>query len=99
MVGKIPKGLPSFTAPHFDSFKDFAHLLPTAAEIAFVSYVGNIALGKLFARKHGYAISSSMEMVSLGLCNLGTSFMPSSSLPSGPPDGNLGPVPVSSSGM
>ncbi len=55
-----------------------AGLLPGALAVAVVSYIGQIALGQLYARKNGQPdVDSSRELLALGLANLLTSFVPS----------------------
>uniref|UniRef100_A0A914WW38 STAS domain-containing protein n=1 Tax=Plectus sambesii TaxID=2011161 RepID=A0A914WW38_9BILA len=73
VVDHIPTGIPSLSLPHFD-------LLPTvfrdAVEIAIVSFVVTISMGKLFAKRHRYRIDSSQELYAMGITSAVSSLFP-----------------------
>lgn len=49
-------------------------LAPDAFIVAFVAYVTTFSLGKIFAKKHGYQVSSNQELIALGSANIFSSF-------------------------
>lgn len=78
IVGAIPDGLPSITLPPV-RYESMTALLPTAITLALVQFMTITSLSNLFAKRHGYLVDSSQELVSLGASNITGSFF--SSLP------------------
>jgi MFS superfamily sulfate permease-like transporter len=70
IVGDIPAGLPSLTFPDVTA-GEFLKLAPGAAGILLVAFAESVAAARNYAKKHGYDISSSQEMIALGVANLG----------------------------
>ncbi|XP_029946907.1 solute carrier family 26 member 6, like 1 [Salarias fasciatus] len=66
VVGEIPSGLSSPTAPDVSIFGE---VIGDAFALAIVGYAISISLGKTFALKHGYKVDSNQELVALGLSN------------------------------
>jgi len=66
LVGHIPKGLPSFTAP---SFALAAQLWPGALGIALMSFTESIAAGRTFATDHEPSPQANKELLATGLAN------------------------------
>jgi SulP family sulfate permease len=68
LVGHIPQGLPSFTAPSLD----LAVLLwPGALGIALMSFTETIAAGRAFARSDEPSLQANRELLATGLANVG----------------------------
>ncbi len=68
LVGHIPQGLPSFTAPSLD----LAVLLwPGALGIALMSFTETIAAGRAFARSDEPSLKANRELLATGLANVG----------------------------
>jgi SulP family sulfate permease len=68
LVGHIPKGLPSFTAP---AFSLAARLWPGALGIALMSFTETIAAGRAFARNDEPPPQANRELLATGLANAG----------------------------
>ncbi|XP_068170412.1 solute carrier family 26 member 6, like 1 [Antennarius striatus] len=66
VVGEIPSGLSSPSAP---DFWIFGEVVGDAFALAIVGYAISISLGKTFALKHGYKVDNNQELVALGLSN------------------------------
>ena len=75
-VGFIPGGLPGPVLPPIDAASIQA-LVPAALTIALVGFMESIAVGKVYARKHGYAIDPDKELIALGLGNIAGAFFQS----------------------
>ncbi|GAB4405689.1 MAG: sulfate permease [Bacteroidia bacterium] len=70
VVGPVPAGLPSLRVPAFD-LALLPHLLPGAASIALIGFVGSIAVAKTLQDKdRSQAIRPNQELLALGLANL-----------------------------
>lgn len=69
VVGSIPRGLPSFTAPRID-FKVIAHLLPFAAIISLLGFMEAISIAKAMAAKTGQRLDPNQELIGQGLANI-----------------------------
>lgn len=69
IVGKVPSGLPGFTAPLLDASL-LQGLLPSAITIALVSFMEAISVGKHFARENRYEVQPSQELIALGVANI-----------------------------
>jgi len=75
IVGAVPEGLPSFAPPVFN-FSQIQSLLPIAFTIAFISFMESIAVAKAIQSKHKtYQIVPNQELISLGIANIGGSFL------------------------
>jgi len=68
LVGHIPQGLPSFTAPDFALA---AQLWPGALGIALMSFTETIAAGRAFARDDEPSPQANRELLATGLANAG----------------------------
>lgn len=68
LVGHIPKGLPSFTAP---SVELATQLWPGALGIALMSFTESIAAGRAFASKDEPSPRANQELLATGLANAG----------------------------
>ncbi len=73
IVGKIPKGLPTFTIPDL-SLKTFLKLLPTAIIISLLGFMEAIAIAKAMAAQTGQKIDANQELIGQGLGNILGSF-------------------------
>ena len=74
IVGTIPKGLPSFQIPSWDSAL-IMELLPIAFTIAFIGFMESIAVAKAIQAKHkNYKVVPNQELLALGLANIGGAF-------------------------
>jgi sulfate permease, SulP family len=72
LVGHIPRGLPSFTAP---TFSLAAQLWPGALGIALMSFTETIAAGRAFARSDEPSPQANRELLATGLANAGGAFL------------------------
>lgn len=70
VVGDIPRGLPSLSAPPF-SMAQAQALLPTAFVISFVAFMESISVAKSLASKRRQRIDPNQELLGLGAANLG----------------------------
>ena len=68
LVGHIPQGLPSFTAP---SLSLVAQLWPGALGIALMSFTETIAAGRAFAKTDEPWPQANRELLATGFANLG----------------------------
>ncbi|HTS09565.1 MAG TPA: SulP family inorganic anion transporter [Candidatus Eisenbacteria bacterium] len=68
LVGHIPQGLPSFTAP---SLSLVAELWPGALGIALMSFTETIAAGRAFAKTDEPWPQANRELFATGLANIG----------------------------
>jgi len=68
LVGHIPQGLPSFTAP---SLELAARLWPGALGIALMSFTETIAAGRAFARSDEPSPKANQELLATGVANMG----------------------------
>jgi sulfate permease, SulP family len=66
LVGHIPQGLPSFTAP---AFSLAAHLWPGALAIALMSFTETVAAGRAFAKNDEPSPRPNRELLATGLAN------------------------------
>jgi sulfate permease, SulP family len=72
VVGDVPGGLPSLTAPTVD-LDLWQLLLPTALAISLVGYTESISVAKSLASKRREKVNPNQELAALGLANLGAS--------------------------
>lgn len=73
VVGEVPRGLPSLSAPAFD-LEAARALLPAAVTVAFVGFVESISVAKAVAARERYRIDSNAELRALGLANTSAAF-------------------------
>lgn len=71
VVGSIPVG---FRPPDLPDVSIFSAVFVDAVAIAIVGFSMTISMAKIFALKHGYAVSGNQELIALGLCNSFGSF-------------------------
>ncbi|MEY2957754.1 MAG: sulfate permease, partial [Actinomycetota bacterium] len=68
-VGDIPSGLPGFAIPDFDA-DALGSLTTSAIAITLVGFMESIAVAKVYARRHRYAIDPNQELFALGMANV-----------------------------
>jgi SulP family sulfate permease len=68
-VGDIPDSLPAFGIPSVDGSL-IGRLLPTAIVITIVGFMESIAVAKVYARRHRYAVEPNSELIGLGAANV-----------------------------
>lgn len=73
VVGDIPSGLPTFTAPDL-SFSNVTSLLTVAFVIALVGFTEAIAIARAMAARTGQRLDPNQELIGQGLGNLAGSF-------------------------
>lgn len=77
IVGSVPDGLPSMSAPAI-SMDSLQTLLPIALAISLVSFMESIAVAKAIQAKHkDYKVVPNQELIGLGLANIAGSFFQS----------------------
>jgi MFS superfamily sulfate permease-like transporter len=69
IVGKIPRGLPSFSMPAFD-FHIIWHLIPFAVIISLLGFMEAISVAKAMAAITGQRLDPNRELVGQGLANI-----------------------------
>lgn len=69
MLGKVPQGLPRF-GPQGLHWSDINLLLPLAMACFLLGAVETSAIGRMFARKHGYRLKPDQEFLALAGANL-----------------------------
>lgn len=69
MMGVVPQGLPEFGIPLL-ARSDLNNLLPLAMACFLLGAVETAAIGRMFARKHGYRLDSNQEFLALAGANL-----------------------------
>jgi len=69
MMGEVPQGLPEFGIPLL-ARSDLNNLLPLAMACFLLGAVETAAIGRMFARKHGYRLDSNQEFLALAGANL-----------------------------
>ncbi len=69
MLGELPQGLPRIGL-HGLQWSDLNALLPLAMACFLLSAVETIAIGRMFALKHGYRLEPNQEFLSLAAANL-----------------------------
>ena len=72
-LGEIPKGLPAFTLPDFNTHLIWL-FLPSAAMIALISFVEAISIAQATAVKNRNQLKPDQELIALGLSNLSAGF-------------------------
>lgn len=77
IVGSVPEGLPSMSAPTINT-ESLQTLLPIALAISLVSFMESIAVAKAIQAKHkDYKVVPNQELIGLGLANIAGSFFQS----------------------
>jgi SulP family sulfate permease len=69
MLGEVPQGLPEFGIKGMQ-WSDVNLLLPLAMACFLLGAVETAAIGRMFARKHGYKLDSDQEFLALAAANL-----------------------------
>jgi len=69
VVGKIPRGLPKFSAPRLD-FGFIVQLFPMAAIISLLGFMEAISIAKAMAAKTGQRLDPNQELIGQGLANI-----------------------------
>ena len=69
MMGEVPQGLPEFGIPLL-ARSDLNNLLPLAMACFLLGAVETAAIGRMFARKHGYRLDCNPEFLALAGANL-----------------------------
>ena len=69
VVGRIPRGLPSFSLPEID-YHIVSHLLPFAVIIALLGFMEAISVAKVMAAVTGQRLDPNRELVGQGLANI-----------------------------
>ena len=69
VVGRIPRGLPSFSLPEID-YPIVAHLLPFAVIIALLGFMEAISVAKAMAAVTGQRLDPNRELIGQGLANI-----------------------------
>lgn len=72
-VGPLPAGLPR-PSIDFLSLDTWATLLPSAALIAFISYVESISIAKILANRRRQRVNANQELSALGAANVAAAF-------------------------
>ena len=70
VVGTIPQGLPSLSAPQID-LTTLNILIPAAIGIAFVCFSESISIGEEVGERHKEEVDPNQELVALAATNLG----------------------------
>ncbi|MBS9524137.1 solute carrier family 26 protein [Litoribacter alkaliphilus] len=74
IVGEVPSGLPSLSAPSFD-LDTWNTLLPIALTISLVGFAESFAVAKTIQNKHkNYKLDANQELIGLGMANFGAAF-------------------------
>jgi len=69
LLGQVPQGLPPIGLPSVQ-WADLNELLPLAMACLLLAAVETAAIGRTFARKHGYRIDTNQEFLGLAAANL-----------------------------
>lgn len=69
LLGEVPQGLPTFGLSGLH-WSDINTLLPLAMACFLLGAVETAAIGRMFARKHGYRLDSDQEFLALAGANL-----------------------------
>ncbi|MFO0817760.1 MAG: SulP family inorganic anion transporter [Pirellulales bacterium] len=73
IVGKLPRGLPSFQAPSLH-LRDLDGVIPLASACFLLSYIESVSAARTMAAKNGYEVSARRELLGLGAANLAVAF-------------------------
>ena len=69
LLGEVPQGLPPIGLPNV-GWADLNELLPLAMACLLLGAVETAAIGRTFARKHGYRVDINQELLALAAGNL-----------------------------
>jgi SulP family sulfate permease len=72
LVGEVPSGLPTFTAPSLD-LTLWSELAVSALLISIIGFVESVSVGKTLAAKRRQRIEPNQELVALGAANVTSS--------------------------
>jgi len=70
VLGVVPQGLPAPTLPALDR-TDVNTILPLALACFLLAAVETAAIGRMFAKKHGYRLDANRDFLALAAANLG----------------------------
>jgi len=70
LLGPIPKGLPALGLPALH-WREINEVLPLAMACFMLASVETVAIGRMFALKHGYRFNPDREFLGLAMANLG----------------------------
>ncbi len=73
VVGDVPQGLPTLTAPSF-SLELWSSLIGSAILISIIGFVESISVAQSLAAKKRQRIDPNQELIGLGAANLGSAF-------------------------
>lgn len=74
ILGEVPSGFPSFSAPSFE-MESWNELLPIALAISMVGFAESYAIAKTIQGKHkDYKLDANQELIGLGMSNFGAAF-------------------------
>lgn len=74
VLGDVPSGLPTLSAPSFD-MAAWSELLPIAIAISLVGFAESFAVAKTIQSKHkNYQLDANQELIGLGMANFGAAF-------------------------
>lgn len=76
VVGHIPDGLPSFSAPNMD-WGNIVQLISAAFVISMVAFMESISMAKAIATQNKTRVNANQELIGQGLANIGGSFFQS----------------------
>ncbi|XP_075061446.1 sulfate transporter-like [Mixophyes fleayi] len=71
ICGSIPTG---FKPPRSPEWSLIPKIAIDAIPIAIIGFAMTVSLAEIFAKKHGYTVSTNQEMIAIGMCNLIPSF-------------------------
>jgi len=69
LLGEVPRGLPRLGLPDV-RWHDVDEILPLALACFLLGAVETVAIGRMFAEKHGYRLNSNQEFLALAGANL-----------------------------
>ena len=69
MLGEVPAGLPRVHVPAV-GWNDLNDVLPLAFACFLLGTVESVAIGRMFAAKHGYRLDSNQELLALAASNV-----------------------------
>ncbi|XP_780092.2 sodium-independent sulfate anion transporter isoform X2 [Strongylocentrotus purpuratus] len=75
ITGNVTDGLPPLSLPNFGADNIIKHLNIGLIIIPMLGFLENIAIVKGFARKNGYRVDTNQELIAIGACNIGSSFI------------------------
>jgi SulP family sulfate permease len=74
IVGEVPGGLPSVSAPHVEA-DQLPGLLAGAAGVMLVILSSSLGIAANFAQKHRYPVDTNQELVAHGMTNIASGFL------------------------